>query len=121
MLKRVASQRRRRAEAAKGRKDLRYARIEITQEFVDNAVRPRSGQIIYRDSKLTGFGLRLTSGSKSFIVEHRVNGKKPRVTIGRADLFSVEEARTEAAGLLRQMARGTEPLRLQKKKNKSAR
>jgi hypothetical protein len=116
--KRAASKRNRPIGAGYGRKDMQNARIEITEDFVDNAVRPPSGQVIYRDSTLIGFGLRLTSGSKSFVVETRVNGPTRRVTIGRADLLSVAEARNEAALLLRQMTRGVEPLTLRNKPRK---
>lgn len=116
--KRVASKRGRR-RGSENRRVSQNARIEITDEFVDNAVcPPYRQQIIYRDSSLIGFGLRLTSGSKSFVVETRVNGPNRRVTIGRADLFSVAEARDEAARLLRQMTRGVEPLTLKNKPRK---
>jgi len=103
------------AKREKEGQDERYARFVLTQDFVDNVVHARSGQqIIHRDKKLIGFGLRVSPGSKSFIAETRVNGIARRVTIGRADLFSVEEARNEACRLLRQMKRGIEPLRLRK-------
>ena len=116
--KRAASKRGRRTGSGNGR-EVQNARIEITEDLVDNAVCPLSRQqVIYRDSKLIGFGLRLTSGSKSFVVETRVNGPNRRVTIGRADLFSVAEARDEAARLLRQMTRGVEPLTLKNKPRK---
>jgi len=114
---RAESKRSRRKASVKA-SEMQSARIAITEDFIDNAVRPSSGQIIYRDSKLVGFGLRVTSGSKSFIVEHRVNGKNSRVTIGRADLFSVAEARDEGAQLLRQMIRGVEPLTMRNKPRK---
>ena len=101
-------------------RSLQDARIDITEEFIDTALRPTSGQIIYRDSKLIGFGLRVTSrNTKSFVVESRVNGTKMRITVGRADLFSVDEGRAEAARLLRQMKRGINPLTLKSNKKNS--
>jgi hypothetical protein len=84
-------------------------RVAITQDFVANAAHPTRGQIIYRDSNLIGFGLRLTAGSKSFVVEAKVNGKTRRITICQADLFEVDEARAEALKLLRLMKSGKEP------------
>jgi hypothetical protein len=108
-------QRNKRTHAESRQKNLRNPQLHITEDFVDNAVHPLSGQIIHRDSQLKGFGLRVTPRSKSFIVEARVNGTNRRITIGRADLFSAEEARHEAAKLLRQMTRGIEPLTLRKK------
>jgi len=88
------------------------SRVAITNHFVQNAVHPTRGQIIYRDSNLVGFGLRLTAASKSFVVEAKVKGKTRRITIGRADLLEINEARTEALKLLRLMKRGIEPLRV---------
>jgi hypothetical protein len=84
-------------------------RVVLTKDFVANAVHPTQGQSIYRDSNLIGFGLRLTAASKSFVVEANVNGKTRRITIGRADLLEVEEARTEARKLLRFMKSGIQP------------
>lgn len=102
-----------------GRTGVQNTRIDITEHFIDNAIPPSQQQVIYRDSKLIGFGLRHTcAGSKSFIVECRVNGINRRVTIGRADLFSVEEARNEAVRLLRQMVSGINPLTLRKKQKR---
>ncbi len=66
----------------------------------------------YRDSKLIGFGLRVAARSaKAFVVETRVDGKVKRMTICRAALFSVDEAKREALRLLRQTITG-EPLTL---------
>ena len=46
----------------------------ISQKFIDRKVRrPDHGQVIYRDDELIGFGLRVTRGSMSYIVECRVN------------------------------------------------
>lgn len=84
-------------------------RVYITEEFVESAPHPEQGQIIYNDSKLTGFGLRVTPRSKSFIAEARVGEKRMRVTICRAALFSANEARIEAVRLLREMVMGIQP------------
>lgn len=61
-----------------------------------------------RDANLIGFGLRLTAGPKSFVVEARVKGKTKRVTIGRADVLNVKKARAEALQLLQLMKSGME-------------
>jgi hypothetical protein len=120
MLERAASKKgRRRASAGSGRNRAETIRVQITQEFVNQVAPPSSGQIIYRDSLLTGFGLRVTPGAKkSFISEGRVNGIVRRVTIGRANLFTADEARSEAARLRQQMDMGIEPLTLLKKRKK---
>ena len=81
----------------------------ITQKRIDSVVLPRQKQVIIRDSEITGFGLRLSPGGASFIAEARVSGKSRRITIGRAELFYVEEARKEAVKLLAQMTSGIDP------------
>lgn len=53
--------------------------VQITNKFVANAMLPPGREhTIVRDAELTGFGLRLTPGSKVYIVEARVNGIKKR-------------------------------------------
>jgi hypothetical protein len=70
---------------------------KITAKFIDKEVMvPEHGQVILRDTALRGFGLRVTKGSMSYIAECRVNGRPRRVTIGRCDLLTPEEARKEA-------------------------
>lgn len=87
----------------------------ITKSFVDKAPIPpeRNGkpaQAFYRDSAVPGFGLRVNSGgSKSFIVEKRINGKVKRITLGRYGNLTVEQARNEAAKLLGEVATGKDP------------
>jgi integrase len=82
----------------------------ISQKFIDRRVRrPLSGQIIYRDHNLIGFGLRVTQGSMSYIVECRVNGINRRITIGSHGRLKPEAARAEAQKLLAIMASGRDP------------
>ncbi|HEY9684031.1 MAG TPA: DDE-type integrase/transposase/recombinase [Oculatellaceae cyanobacterium] len=79
-------------------------RVYISEEFIESAAHPAHGQIIYRDSKLIGFGLRVTPHCKTFVAETRIGSQLKRITICRADLFSAADARTEAIRLLREMA-----------------
>ncbi|HEY9776233.1 MAG TPA: Arm DNA-binding domain-containing protein [Planktothrix sp.] len=113
--KRASKQNKRAKPERTRQQDDLYARLILTQDFVDNVEHSASGKNIHRDKMLIGFGLRVNPNTKSFLVEARVNGIGRRITIGRADLFSVEEARDEACRLLRQMKRGIEPLRLRKR------
>jgi integrase len=68
-----------------------------------------SGQVLYRDTTLRGFGVRVGASSKVYFVEGQVNGRSRRVTIGRADVLSVEEARKRALAALSDMAAGINP------------
>lgn len=73
----------------------------ISQKFIERKVRrPDTGHVIYRDDELIGFGLRVTRGSMSYIVECRVNGTNRRVTIGPHGRFDPDTAREEAKKLL---------------------
>ncbi len=82
----------------------------ISQKFIDRKIRrPDNGQVIYRDDELIGFGLRVTRGSMSYIVECRVNGVNKRITIGPHGRFDPDTAREEAKKLLATMTRGRDP------------
>jgi hypothetical protein len=82
---------------------------KLTGKLIETVALPSEKQVILRDSELKGFGLRLTPGGMSYVVEARVNGKTRRLTVGIADLLSVEDARKEAIRLLAQMTTGTDP------------
>lgn len=83
---------------------------KLTKRLVDGAVLPGSGQIFIRDVELKGFALRITPGSKSFILEKRIAGKVKRITLGRYPEITVEQARKEAQKLLGQIATGINPV-----------
>jgi integrase len=82
----------------------------ISQKFIERKVkRPETGQVIYRDDELIGFGLRVTRGSISYIVECRVNGINRRITIGPHGRLDPDTAREEAQKLLSLMTLGRDP------------
>jgi hypothetical protein len=84
--------------------------MRLIKTTVDGITPPEKGQAFYRDDKLKGFGLRVTSsGTKSFIVETRVNGRSRRETLGRYGPLTVEQARREAQKYLGQVATGFDP------------
>jgi hypothetical protein len=75
-------------------------RKRLTEDIVRRVAATGKTEFI-RDAELIGFGLRITgAGSKSFVVEARVNGKPCRFTIAPADRLTVREARTQAKILL---------------------
>ena len=91
--------------------------MKLTKTTVQNIPIPKDKQAFYRDSALPGFALRVTpGGTKSFIVEKRVNGKGRRITIGQHGLMTVEEARKQALIVLSDMAQGQDPAVERKKK-----
>ena len=92
--------------------------MRITKSFVDKVPLPESGpdgkstQAFYRDSSISGFGLRVTSGgAKSFIVEKRVDGRVKRKTLCRYGNLTVEQAKKEAMKFLGKVASGVDPVR----------
>jgi len=83
---------------------------KITKSCVDKLSTPETGQAFVRDSELKGFAVRVTaSGSKSFILEKRIDGKVKRLTLGRYPELTVEQARKEAHKLLGHIAVGRNP------------
>lgn len=78
--------------------------LRLTRRAVDEIPHPASGQVFYRDTMLTGFGLRVGKQSKVYYAEGQVNRQTRRVTIGRADIFAAEIARKRAMALLAGMA-----------------
>lgn len=83
--------------------------IRLTKRAIDALPHPGTGQVFYRDEMLRGFGLRVGSQSKVFFAEGQVNQRTRRVTIGRADVLSVDVARKRALSILSDMASGVDP------------
>ncbi len=83
--------------------------LRLTRRAVDEVPFPKNGQVFYRDTMLSGFGLRVGAKSKVFFAEGQVNRRTRRVTIGRADVFAPEIARKKALVILGDMADGVDP------------
>ncbi len=85
-------------------------RNRLTDLAVKNCQAPTRGQRDLFDSKLPGFGLRVSAGgTKSFIVLYRFDGRKVRMTLGRYPILTLAEARVLADNALRLAAHGTNP------------
>ena len=82
---------------------------KLTQRMVDIRERPKTGQVIVRDEELTGFAVRFTPKSAAYVVECRFNGANRRLTIGKTDRMSLDEARAKAREHLNKMASGIDP------------
>ena len=90
--------------------------LRLTRRSVDDIPHPERGQAIYRDTILPGFGLRVGSKTKTYIVESQVNRRTKRVSLGRADLYPPETARRKALVVLGDMAEGIDPTEEKRKK-----
>lgn len=83
--------------------------------LTDNAVRslpaPDKGNRVTYDDAVSGFGIRVTAaGSRSFVLNYRVEGRERRITIGPFPAWSVAAAREQAQKLRRQADTGSDPL-----------
>ncbi|MBN8531438.1 MAG: tyrosine-type recombinase/integrase [Alphaproteobacteria bacterium] len=73
---------------------------KLTKRFVDT-LKPEGRDYFVWDDDLPGFGLRVfASGKRSYLVQYRMSGRTHRYTIGLHGVFTPEEARKEALGLL---------------------
>jgi integrase len=72
--------------------------IRLTDISIRNLRPPETGQVIYTDSTFPGFGVRLTKGSKSYVLTF---GKaRKRVTLGEVGKLALREARNKARDIL---------------------
>lgn len=83
--------------------------LRLTKRNIEQIARPASGQILYYDSDLRGFGLRVGARSQTFFAERQVRRRTVRVTIGPYPVISPEVARRKAMELLAEMVAGINP------------
>src|SRR5215475_2571218 len=83
--------------------------LRLTKRAIEALPFATTGQILYRDTELTGFGVRVGKRSKVYFVESQVRCRTVRTSIGRADIFSPEIARKKALLVLGTMAEGRDP------------
>ncbi|MBF0293528.1 MAG: integrase family protein [Nitrospinae bacterium] len=88
--------------------------VKISKKVVDSLILVNDGQAIFWDSDLPGFGLRITKGSKSYVVQKRIDGKTVRLTLGKHGQLTPELARREAQRILGGMALGDNPVEQKK-------
>lgn len=86
--------------------------MKLTKARVENQCPPpESGYTVYWDEELPGFGLRVTAtGVRSYVVQHRVNGRQRRVTLGKHGVLTCEEARKKARRTITSMMDGHDPV-----------
>ena len=94
--------------------------IHLTKRSIDAIPPVASGQILYRDATLSGFGLRVGTRSRVFFAEGQVARRTVRVTIGKYGPLSPEAARKRALKVLGEMAEGRNPNGERKAKQASA-
>ncbi len=85
---------------------------KLTDGLVQGLKPDKGRSRIYYDSRLQGFGIRVTgAGSKSFVLNYRTqNGRERRLTIGSYPTWRTAAARQEAMRLRRDIDVGIDPL-----------
>jgi integrase len=82
----------------------------LTAAFVETAQASSSGQIEYWDTKVPGFGLRVSfRGRKAWTLVYRYQGRPRRFTIGTYPPLGLAEARDLARFALAEVQRGNDP------------
>ncbi len=82
---------------------------KLTKRTVD-AAKAKDTEYFVWDDDLAGFGLRVfPSGKKSYVVQYRQHRRTRRMAIGPHGVFTPDEARKEAKGILGEVARGGDP------------
>jgi integrase len=89
-------------------------KINLTNRAVDNLDFMAKGQILYWDTQLKRFGIRVGRETKTFICEKKKAGKTVRVKIGTYPLMDVAEARKRALKILVSLEEGVD-VNLQKR------
>ena len=91
--------------------------MKLTKKIIDTLPLPSSGQKFIWDDEIKGFGLRLTSAKKTYIVQGRVKGKNQerRVSLGEHGVLTIQEASRRAKKELSAMLEGTDPVVEQKR------
>ncbi len=89
----------------------------MAQRLTDKTVRdlpaPASGNKVYYDADLPGFGCRVTAaGARAFVLNYRHAGRERRITIGAAPAWTVATARKRAEELRRAVDSGQDPMAL---------
>jgi integrase len=84
--------------------------MKLTKKLIDAAQPPASGQAFLRDDSLRGFAVRITNGSKSFVLEKEIHGRVRRLTIGRVGALTLDQARTQAREHMVEIAKGHDPI-----------
>lgn len=92
---------------------------KLTAQYVRDLPLTSSGQKMIWDAGQPGLGVRVGTASKAYIVQSRVRSKTRRVTLGKSDKITLNDARKLARKALAEMVDGTDrnaELRLERAK-----
>jgi integrase len=84
----------------------------LSERLIRDLPSPPSGNRVFYDNEVPGFGVRVTAGgARSFVLNYRVAGRERRMTIGRFPAWPLELARKEAKKRRQEIDTGADPLR----------
>lgn len=84
-------------------------RIRLTNQRVARFTTGKPQAFLW-DADVPGLGVRATrGGAKAFVLQHRLNGRTHRITIGSTDAWSLADARERARELRVQFDTGINP------------
>jgi integrase len=90
--------------------------MKLTKNAVDKLPTPENAATFYRDDEILGFGVKVfPSGTKTFFLEKRIEGKVRRMKIGRYGVLTADQARKEAVKLAGDIAKGGNPVKAKAK------
>ena len=86
--------------------------MKLTDKAIKKLVPPATGNKVYWDESLKGFGVRITAaGAVAFVLNYRTRAARlRRYTIGRPPRYSVTAAKDKAKKLLHKIDAGGDPL-----------
>ena len=61
----------------RGQKEVTMPNLRLTRRAIDEIPYSQEGQVLYRDTMLPGFGMRVGAQSKVFFAEGQVNSIRP--------------------------------------------
>lgn len=84
-------------------------KINLSKASIEK-ITPQPHQFFVWDSKVSGLGLRVSAGgSKTFVIQSRIDGKEKKITIGKYGILSPDQARKTAISHLAKMQQGIDP------------
>lgn len=86
-------------------------KMALTLANIKRLTPPVSGRAIIYDTRVPGFGVRLTEkGSKSLILYRKINDRAQIITLGKVGTLPVEKARKIAERMNGEIAEGVNPM-----------
>ena len=83
----------------------------LTDAFVRRLSAGDRPQVLYWDTEIGGFAVRVTqAGCKAFVLDYRIGGRQRRITLGSYPDWSVQAAREAAKDLKREVDLGRDPM-----------